>query len=63
MTEKIFLLWVEEGGAGGIWGGGGGGDRKKKTAFKGGPSKKIREKGGHVKYFSSALRWDACYYS
>ena len=39
-----------------------GGSQKKKTALKEGASKKIREKGGHVK-FSSALRWDTCYYS
>ena len=40
------------------------GHRKKKTAFKGGPSKKNKGKGGgHVKYFSCALRWDTFYYS
>ena len=28
-----------------------GGGSPKKTALKGGPSKKIREKGGHVEYY------------
>ena len=42
----------------------GGGSPKKKMALKGGPSsKKIREKGGHVIYFSNSLRWDMFYYS
>ena len=44
----------------------GGGHRKKKTALKGGgASKKNKGKrgGGHVKYFSNALRWDMFYYS
>ena len=35
-----------------------GGVTEKKTALKGGPSKKKKGKGGHVKYFSCALRWD-----
>ena len=33
------------------------------VGFRGGSPKKKREKGGHVKYFSSALRGDTCYYS
>ena len=36
-------------GAGGIWGGGG--SCEKKMALKGGPSKKMREKGGSRKIF------------
>ena len=66
MTEKLERVnlgtvhFLRGGGAGGIWG-----VTKKKTALNGGPSKKkIREKGGgHVKYFSSDLRWDTFYYS
>ena len=43
---------------------GGRGHRKKKKALKGGPSKKNKGKrGGHVKYFSNALRWNMFYYS
>ena len=35
-----------------------GGGRVKKNGFRGGPlSKKIREKGAHVKYFSKTLKW------
>ena len=42
----------------------GGGVTEKKTALKGGASKKNKGKrGGHVKYFSNALRWDMFYYS
>ena len=40
-----------------------GGVTEKKNDLKGGASKKIRERGGHVKYFSSDLRWDTFYYS
>ena len=58
-TTKGPFIFYEVGGAGGIWGG----VTEKKTALKGEPSKKIREKGGQVKYFSSALRWGTCYYS
>ena len=43
---------------------GGGGGHRKKNRLKGGPSKKNKGKrGGHVKYFSNALRWDMFYYS
>ena len=52
-----FILH-EVGGAGGIWGG-----HPKENGLKEGPSKKKREKGGLVRYFSSALRWDTFYYS
>ena len=42
----------------------GGGGAQKKNRLTAGSSKKIREKkGGHVKYFSNALRWDMFYYS
>ena len=41
------FIFYEVGGAGGIWGG----INQKKSALKGGSSKKIREKGGHVKYY------------
>ena len=55
------FIFYEVGGAGGIWGGG---VTEKKTALKGGPFKKNKGKrGGHVKYFSNALRWDMFYYS
>ena len=64
--EKIFL---DQGtvhflrGRGGWWDLGGG-SPKKKNALKGGPSKKNKGKrGGHVKYFSNALRWNMFYYS
>jgi len=43
-----FIFYEVGGGAGGIWGW----VTEKKTALKGGHLKKIREKGGHVKYFS-----------
>ena len=41
----------------------GGGPTKKKRPKRGAHLKKIREKGGLVKYVSSALRWDTFYYS
>ena len=47
---KRPFIFYEVGGAGGIWWG----VTEKKTALKGGYLKKVREKGGHVKYFSSA---------
>ena len=43
-------------GGGGLVGFGVRGVTEKKTVLKGGNLKQIREKGGHVKYFSSALR-------
>ena len=43
-------------GMGGGWGGRGHA-KKKKMAFEGAPSQKIRERGGHVKYFSKTLKW------
>ena len=59
-TNKGPFIFYEVGGAGGIWGG----VTEKKTALKGEPSKKNKGKrGGHVKYFSNALRWDMFYYS
>ena len=49
---------MREGGLVGFWGG-----HQKKSAFKGGPCKKNKGKGGgHVKYFSITLTWDVFYY-
>ena len=60
VTYKGPFIFYDVGGAGGIWGRV---TEKKKTALKGGHLKKIREKRGHVKYFSCALRWDTFYFS
>ena len=60
VTYKGPFIFYEVGGGGGWWDLGEG--HRKKTALKEGP-KKIREKGGRVKYFSCALRWDTFYYS
>ena len=42
---------------------GGGGVTEKNGLKGGGHLKKIRERGGQVKYISNALRWDMFYYS
>ena len=44
---------------GGWWDFGRGGGHAKKTAFEGGASPKISERGGggHVKHFSNTLKW------
>ena len=53
LRDRSFLMrWW--GGAGGIWGGV---SHAKKKAFEVGHSKKIRERGSHVKCFSKSLKW------
>ena len=46
LQHKEPFIFYEEGGAGGIWGG-----HQKKNGLEGGPSKKSKGKGGHVKYY------------
>ena len=48
ITESLKgpFIFYEVGGAGGNWGG-----HRKKNGIEGGPSKKIRERRGHVKYY------------